>query len=174
LSSAGLCTEPRKRLFPARSLFGQSAHCVVACDPCGPCSMETHVSSKLFALLVGCGVIVSIAAMPVTSIARPKTPLSTVKCECECAVATENPSVSQIEDKTFAAPGGDPKACGGLNGTKCRSSGGGEGKLQKCEGVVERKMPPTGTTVDDLQVNPGTPQKPKVPKQTPSPDPQRN
>jgi len=133
------------------------------------------MSSKLFGLLVRCGVIVSIAAMPVTSIARPKTPLSTVKCECTCEVPAGGGTLE--EDKSFAAPGGDPKACGGLNGTKCRVAGvnPSEGKLTKCEGVVERKMPPAATGTDDLQVSPGTSApKPKVPKEAPPAGPDRN
>ena len=91
-------------------------------------------------LLYGCVVAGIAACVATAAIALPKTPLSTVKCECECSVPTENPSVREITNKKFAAPGGDPNACGTLDGTKCRADGR-EGKLQKCEGVVERKTP---------------------------------
>jgi hypothetical protein len=77
--------------------------------------------------------------------ALQKEPLAQAKCECRCVIKHEGANGEVITEilgnKTFAAPGGDPKACGGLAGTRCRSgpSGTVEGKLDNCSGVVERK-----------------------------------
>jgi hypothetical protein len=103
--------------------------------------MPTQLTRMFSAYLVtGIGV----AGLYAQAMALQKQPLSQVKCECRCVKHHEDNSGNVITEilgsKSFAAPGGDPKACTGLDGTTCRS-GTLEGKLDKCSGVVERKRP---------------------------------
>jgi hypothetical protein len=92
-------------------------------------------------------IVLSLAVLviaPNQLLAVPKTPVAQVKCECRCEKAHEGGSgetiLELLGNKVFAAPGGDPTRCAGMNGTTCRS-GNVEGKLSKCSGVVERKGP---------------------------------
>jgi hypothetical protein len=97
-----------------------------------------------------------LAGASTTSLAKPKTPLAQVKCDCTCEKTYEGGGgeviTSTLGNKVFAAPGGDPNRCGGMNGTTCRTSAG-EGKLNKCSAVVEHKLPDLrpGGTGEDLK-----------------------
>jgi hypothetical protein len=99
-------------------------------------------------LVMGIGVV----GLCATAMALQKQPLSQVKCECKCEKAVDvgggNVAITNLGSKVFAAPGGDPKACTGLDGTRCKTAYG-EGKLGKCSGVVERKRP-----AKDSDINP--------------------
>jgi hypothetical protein len=100
--------------------------------------------SKLVRMISGCIVTGIVSGTCTPSIALQKSPLAQVKCECGCEKAHEGQPGEIIYEslgtKSFPAPGGDPNACAGLNGTTCRT-GTAEGKLSKCSGVVEHKPP---------------------------------
>ena len=86
--------------------------------------------------------------------AVPKDPLAQAKCSCNCTV-----DGVVVDNKTFAAPGGDPKACPKQDGTKCRS-GEKVGVLDVCSGFVEApKAPPTKV---QPKVEPGGVETPKI------------
>jgi hypothetical protein len=97
---------------------------------------------RIFSACAAAGIGLAGFCAPVVGL--QKQPLSQVKCECRCVKHHEDNSGNVITEilgsKSLAAPGGDPKACTGLDGTTCRS-GTLEGKLDKCSGVVERKRP---------------------------------
>ncbi|WP_078477553.1 hypothetical protein [Solemya elarraichensis gill symbiont] len=86
-----------------------------------------------------CVVIASSALLGEANAKPREGMLSQVNCECTCAVRREGRS-PMIEDKTFAAPGGDPQRCGGMNNTSCRNTRPDGttalGKLEDCSAVV--------------------------------------
>ena len=100
---------------------------------------------RMFSAYLATGI--GVVGLCAPAMALQKQPLAQVKCECKCEqevdVGGGNIAIVHLGDKVFAAPGGDPKACTGLDGTRCKGTQGipGEGKLSKCSGVVEHKRP---------------------------------
>ena len=86
---------------------------------------------------LGIGMLASSPAL-----ALPKITNLTAKCICGC----EGTGPGTVPLVQFAAPGGDPNACGNQNGTQCKANGKG-GKLTDCVGRVtdERISATTGT-----------------------------
>jgi hypothetical protein len=97
---------------------------------------------RMFSAYLATGI--GVVGLCAPAMALQKQPLAQVKCECKCQqerdVGGGNVGIFTLDTKVFAAPGGDPKACAGLDGTRCKTDYG-EGKLGKCSGVVERKRP---------------------------------
>lgn len=67
---------------------------------------------------------------------------SLAKCVCVCQ------SKSDASDKivfAFAAPGGDPRACGSMNGTACNNKNATDMTLNSCGGRVDNSGRPVPT-----------------------------
>jgi hypothetical protein len=112
---------------------------------------------RIFCACAAAGIGLAGFCAPVAGL--QKEPLSQVKCECKCVQRLEdgrgNVILAILDTKSFAAPGGDPKACTGLDGTRCKR-GTQEGKLDKCSGVVERKRPAIDRPLSPTETKPSS------------------
>ena len=93
---------------------------------------------RMFVLLV---LLVASAAFALPAQAADDDIFDDVSCECSCKSGG-----GAKQTKVVRAPGGDPRACGNFNGIRCKVTNSGnatalDGKLEKCEAVVELPGP---------------------------------
>lgn len=79
--------------------------------------------------ILALGILSSFAMLPAQAL--PKITPVTAKCICGC----EGSGSGTVPLVQFAAPGGDPNGCAGMNGTQCKAGGKG-GTLTDCVGRV--------------------------------------